>query len=246
MRTIDDLIAALDAILERTEAEPSRLGYFAALYRKVTVRVKEGIAAGECDDGERMERLDVAFGRRYVEAYDRLQRGEAPSESWQKAFEAAADERLLILQHLLLGINAHINLDLPLAAAEIMPVGEIEPLEGDFMRITAILVAMVDAVQDDIGRVSPWMWWLDRLAGLEDERFANFSLAKAREAAWLGATRLSRMEPGDRLPAEQILDVYVAALTSMITEPRGLVQAAIRVIGMRESNDVGRNIAALR
>lgn len=246
VQTIDDLILALDGILDSLQASASRLGYFPALYRKVTLRVKAGIEAGEFDDGPRMERLDVIFGRRYVDALDHFQRAGRPSESWRKAFEAADDDRLLILQHLLLGINAHINLDLAIAAAEVVPVGEIAPLRDDFTRITTILTGMVDPVQDEIAEVSPGMAWFDRLGGLEDEKFANFSLARAREAAWLGAVRLSEMEPAERVPAQDLLDTYVAALASMITEPRGLLQLALRLVGFRESDDVARNIEVLR
>ena len=42
-RTIDEVILQLDDIIARSIREQSRLGYFAALYRKVTIKVKEGI-----------------------------------------------------------------------------------------------------------------------------------------------------------------------------------------------------------
>lgn len=45
-----------------------RAGYFAVLYRKVTAKVKEGIAAGFFDDPGPMERLDVLFADRYLDA----------------------------------------------------------------------------------------------------------------------------------------------------------------------------------
>jgi len=50
-RTIDEVIVHLDDIIARSIREQSRLGYFAALYRKVTVKVKEGIAQGRFEDG---------------------------------------------------------------------------------------------------------------------------------------------------------------------------------------------------
>ena len=58
-QTIDEVIEALDGVLDEARRDGSRLGYFAALYRKVTIEVKKGIAAGYFDDGPRMERLDV-------------------------------------------------------------------------------------------------------------------------------------------------------------------------------------------
>lgn len=62
--TIDQVIARLDTAIDRARRENSRLGFFACLYRQVTVRVSEGIAAGRFQDGPRMERLDVIFANR--------------------------------------------------------------------------------------------------------------------------------------------------------------------------------------
>lgn len=59
--TVDEVIEQLTDIIDRSRREKSRLGYFAALYRKVTVQVKKGIASGRFENGPRMERLDVTF-----------------------------------------------------------------------------------------------------------------------------------------------------------------------------------------
>ncbi len=49
--TIDEVVARIDDIIDQSRADNSRIGYFAALYRKVTVGVRDGIAAGEFEDG---------------------------------------------------------------------------------------------------------------------------------------------------------------------------------------------------
>ena len=41
--TIDEVVERLTEIVEWSRAANSRLGYFAALYRKVTVKIREGI-----------------------------------------------------------------------------------------------------------------------------------------------------------------------------------------------------------
>jgi hypothetical protein len=88
-RTIDEVIAQLDEIIERSILEESRLGYFAALYRRGTIKVKEGIAEGRFDDGPRMERLDVAFANRHLEAIDQFWKGQNPTQCWMVSFNAA-------------------------------------------------------------------------------------------------------------------------------------------------------------
>ncbi len=74
--TIDEVLAELDQIILRARNERSRLGFFATLYRNVTIKVKEGIAAGLFEDGARMEKFDVTFANRYLAALERFRRRE--------------------------------------------------------------------------------------------------------------------------------------------------------------------------
>ena len=67
--TIDGVIGKLDQIIDWSYTTKSRLGYFAALYRKVTIKVKEGIEEDFFEDGERMERLDVIFANRSLDVF---------------------------------------------------------------------------------------------------------------------------------------------------------------------------------
>jgi hypothetical protein len=48
-------------VIDRARVESSRLGFFAALYREVTARIRKGIAEGRFEDGQRMEQFDVLF-----------------------------------------------------------------------------------------------------------------------------------------------------------------------------------------
>src|SRR3954468_24393664 len=95
---IDGVIEPLGASVDDCIARQDRLGYFAALYNRVTVAVKDGIARGEFDDGARMERLDVIFPSRYIAAYDAYRSGELPSTAWFKAFNAAQNGGNIVLQ----------------------------------------------------------------------------------------------------------------------------------------------------
>ena len=77
--TIDDVLDALAAIVADTTARRDPLGYFPALYRRVTLRVKDGIAQGLFDDGTRMDRFDAAFASAYLHAYDKYRQHHRPS-----------------------------------------------------------------------------------------------------------------------------------------------------------------------
>ena len=67
--TIQDVIDDLTEILAECRQKNSPLGFFASLYRRVTIRVRDGIARGEFEDNARMEMLDVIFAKRYIDAY---------------------------------------------------------------------------------------------------------------------------------------------------------------------------------
>ena len=79
-----------------------------------------------------MEVLDVLFAKRFIDAYDLWKSGQKPTESWRLAFEVSKNPSHLVLQHLFLGINAHINLDLGIAASETMVGKDIHGIKGDF------------------------------------------------------------------------------------------------------------------
>jgi Family of unknown function (DUF5995) len=98
VQTIDDVVAALDSIVQQSYDNVSRLGYFAALYRRVTRAVRDGISAGSFQNGPLMEQLDVVFASRYLDALAAFQAGGRASRSWMVAFQGCADADLLILQ----------------------------------------------------------------------------------------------------------------------------------------------------
>ena len=244
-RTIDDVLAELDRIVEESLASGDRLGYFAALYRKVTRKVKEGIVSGYFEDGPRMERLDVVFADRYLDALAAYLRGDKPTLAWQLAFAAAGRWRPLILQQLLVGINAHINLDLGIAAATIAPGSSLAALRTDFDRINEILFSLVAEVENTIGEVSPWIAWLVRIGGKADDAIVRFSLKIARNEAWRFAESLAPL-PLDSWAAKiEQKDRLTTLLGEEVLSPGPFLRWGLMLIRMRESNDVRRVIQLL-
>ncbi|MGH9278756.1 MAG: DUF5995 family protein, partial [Acidimicrobiales bacterium] len=243
--SIDEVLVALDAIVARSVEKASRIGYFAAMYRKVTAKVKEGIEEGFFDDGERMQRLDSIFANRYLEALYEFETGGKPTRSWGLAFDAAADARPLIVQQLLLGVNAHINLDLGIAAATVAPGADLPSLRRDFDRINEILALQIDTVEDCLGEVSPWLGILDWIGGRNEEELIRFSIEVARTDAWRFANELGPLDRTDWGGPIGARDTRVAHLARTVMNPGVLVNLGLLVIRSAESNDVGRVIAVL-
>ena len=245
-RTIDEVLEQLDEVIELARREKSRLGYFAALYRSVTMKVNEGILAGGFEDGARMERFDVAFANRYLAALEQYQRGKEPSKCWRTTFRAADDWHPIVLQHLLLGINAHINLDLGIAAAQTSPGAQLAGLRRDFDSINDILWAMLDDVQDKLTLVSPLMSRLDSAGGRSDEVVMNFSIKRAREAAWRVAERLAPLGSEAMQKEIGVLDGWVDVLAGVIEyPPDNTIRLARFFVRLTEMRDVAKVIDVL-
>lgn len=182
--SLDRTLHELDGIIATERRRRSALGIFPAMYRSVTCDIQTAVRVGFFDDGRRVERLAVVFADRYVDAYRRWSAGQEPTASWRIAFEAAESRRRrTIAQHLLAGMNAHINLDLGIVAAEIAG-DDPDGLYADFLRVNEILFARLDMLQGRLGSVSRRMAIIDRLGGRLDERLMRLAIAHARERAW--------------------------------------------------------------
>lgn len=243
MKTIDEVLARMDQIVAECKSTQSRIGYFAILYRQVTRRIREGILAREFEDNPRMEKLDVLFAGRFIDAYDSWKKGQKPTESWFLAFEASKASKHLILQHLFLGINAHINLDLGISASDTMGIDPIAGIQNDFNKINAVLAELVDGVKSNISKVSPIFGWLIPLAKGRDEMLLNFSIQLARDGAWKYAGEYHNCEDRGALIAER--DVNISKLASKLINPGKFLLFLVKIVGFAEWKSVSRTMDQL-
>ncbi|HYQ55733.1 MAG TPA: DUF5995 family protein [Draconibacterium sp.] len=243
---IDEVILILDSIIEKSLKTGDTLGYFAVLYQKVTIKVKEEIQHNYFDDGLRMEKLDVVFAKRYINAYFAWKNNEPLTQSWEIAFTQATNYDLLVVQHLLLGINAHINLDLGIAAAEISNSNNIDDLEEDFNRINDILASMVDEVQRGLSSIWPFLRKLLLWLGQADNFLVDFSMKIARYGAWKYAKQIAPVENADWLEKIKIRDRKVAIKARLITDPGKVIRFIFQIIRWTERGTVTDKIQKLR
>jgi hypothetical protein len=243
--TIDDVLQQLDVIINTAKAENNTIGYFAYVYRRTTAAVKEAIRADRFADNERMEAFDVSFANLYLEAYEQYHCEEPCSASWQLAFDAAKEQKAL-LQHILLGMNAHINLDLGVAAARIMAGKDLNDLEADFWRVNDILQEIIEELQERVGQASPVFAWFDWLGKDMDEHLLDFSIRAAREQAWVVAHQVWAAGE-DTATVISRIDDNVARLGKRVNQPRMRVSRWIwRGMALTEGRSIGGNIDRLR
>lgn len=249
--TLDEVVEAIDSVIHWSIDTSSRLGYFAALYKRITIAVRTAVADGVFEDGPRLERLDVAFANRYFDAlngYFHPGSFPKPTRSWQVTFDAASRAKPIMLQHMLAGVSAHICLDLGIAAQSLVPASQLGELKTDFDRINAVLASQVNGIVVDINELSPAL--ADVYAVLMDNQIflINEAVRNFRDDAWRFATVLA-LQPGFTRPLSvRVRDFRVAKQGGLIYEPPGvvgLIQWAVNAVAARESRDIVKNIRVL-
>ncbi len=240
---VDEVSSRLTRIIEAATSSRSRLGYFASLYRSMTVAVQAGIESGRFDDSQLMESLDVIFANRYFSALRAYVAGEETPRSWHLAFEAASSSRPAIVQHLLLGVNAHIGYDLGLAAAATVPLDKLITLRPDFEEINRVIATVHEEVQRRIDAVSPFLHLIDLVGARTEDAIIEFSMDVSREAAWGAACTAALSHSDPSFTAE--LDGRTARLGQLILNPGRVTSVALRLIRLAERRSVPTVITAL-
>jgi hypothetical protein len=134
--TIGELIELMEATQQRLDNDGDARRHWHGVYRRGTVAVREEIERGGFLDPVWLERWDLVFADIYLDAIERWDAGEPPAKPWQVAFEATRDERLPPLRHVLLGLNAHVNYDLPQALIGVISDDEFADAEVMTRRFT--------------------------------------------------------------------------------------------------------------
>jgi len=245
-QNIDDVLVELDKIIATSIENADYLAVFAYVYRRTTAQIKSEILAGSFDDNKKMEKLDVAFANRYLDAYNKFVNEKKPSSVWLVPFDARY-QKLTILQHLIMGMSAHINFDLGIAAAEISQGQNIDNLKNDFMKVNQILADLTNEMQARIARVSKLLFLVDWIGGKSDEKIANYSIKKARQFAWNVATTLVLLEGESKKIAIQKFDDKIAKFNRLILNPPGkILNTILKIIGFFEEKNTEKIVKNLR
>lgn len=165
------------------------------------------------------------------------------TESWRLAFEASRDSGHLVLQHLFLGINAHINLDLGIAASETMLGKDLAGIKGDFNKINSVLAELLDGVKANISTVSPIFGWLIPLAKGRDEMLLNFSIQVARDGAWKYAGEY-HLDPHKDFQVRE-RDTNISKLAKKLINPGKFLAFIVKIVAFAEWKSVSRTMEQL-
>lgn len=244
--TIKDVLARLDSIIEDATTTNDRLGLFAYVYRRTTAEIQKEIQLKNFENNERLEKMDVIFANLYLDAYRDYQNNKEVSGSWAFAF-LNKDRPLTILQHILMGMNTHINLDLAIATSQSMAGLELSEIENDFNKVNDVLFNIINELQERLGKVSPLLFLLDWAGKNSDEKIIDFSMRKARGQSWNGANLLWALGVDGQDGAIEKLDSVVLKINAIIKQPKSrVIGFVLKAIAKFEEKNVGKIISKLR
>jgi hypothetical protein len=189
----------MQSIARAWEEAGDRRSVFPAAYAAMTTAMHEAIEADRFIDADWVSALLELFADYYFRAVAGFEQGMPIPDCWRHALEAPAD--LDVLQHLLLGINAHINRDLVFTTVEMLErhSGRVEDRRVDFDRVNEVIRTTIDTVQDEVvatrskfwSAVDAMLWPLDEWA------FAGL-IESWRDDVWASAVRHLQASSGDR------------------------------------------------
>jgi hypothetical protein len=193
---VDALVGRMEHLLGRLEAGRDPARFFLGTYLRTTRAVRAALDGGLFEDPEWVAGWVVDFAGRYLAALEahRADPASVPAP-WRRAF--GADPGLRPEGHVLLGMNAHINFDLPqsliavIAPEDFADPGMLGCRHRDHERIDGILASRVAAEDMALHRAGGARSPLDRLLAPVNHRASRLFLREARRKVWANTAELN-------------------------------------------------------
>ena len=235
------LVARMGEGLAELEADGDPARFFLGVYLRTTVAVGAAIDAGDFEDPAWVEEWDVDFAGLYLDALTAHRRDPASApRPWRHAFGARPD--LPPEAHVLLGMNAHINLDLPQSLVRMVPAAEFddptrwELRRRDHERIDAVLASRVAAEDGELHRAGGRRTRLDRLLAPVNRTASQVFLRESRRRVWANAGQLDlARRRGPEAYATRLAELEAASaarVDDLLRPGPVLVRLAVRGFGV--------------
>lgn len=233
-------LRALERLLRERE---DRRAVFLTVYARVTGEVAAAIERGAFEDPAWVADYLVRFADRYRQAAYDFETGRVTGlpTAWRLAFRAAQREDVHVLQHAVLGINAHVTFDLAFALLAAGVDADRPAKYRDHQRINLVLWRLVDVTLDRLAeRYAPGTGGFVGTTGPFLEVFWFGGLVLGRECAWWVALVLAEFGRGypARL-ARWLVATASATVARAVLGPTGppaasrLLRPTARRVGVR-------------
>jgi hypothetical protein len=232
-------IACIDTEIDRLTALRDRLGcdhraVFATTYLELTRELRRTLDTdpGLIRDQDYLYTEDALFADMHFDSFDAWEAGRPVPPAWRIAFGQAASGQITGAQEMLLGINAHVQNDMPFLIASLgvrAPDGQTRKPDHDAVNevlnraYEPVVTAIRQRYDPSIGVTNPDLLPVDDIGGLEVVRVW-------RELVWRNAERLlDAKTDAQRLAVASQIQANAALWAQSI--------AAVQVPGIRGSRD---------
>jgi hypothetical protein len=230
---VAQVITRMQERLDALPADQTSRRVFLRTYMRTTAAVGKAIEGARFEDPAWVEEWDVVFAQLYLDAYDADLAGQDVPRPWRLAFDAPQD--LPDLRQVLLGINAHVNYDLPqaligvISETDFQDVALMDRRRRDHERIDGVLAERVASEDNELQPES----LLDRLLTPLNRAGTKRFLKEARRKVWHNTEELhaARVAGPDHYTVRLAeLELLAAAKIADLLEP-GQVLLRLAVAG---------------
>jgi Family of unknown function (DUF5995) len=240
---IGELIGRMEALLAPLEARGDPGRYFLATYLRTTRAVEQELDRGGFLDRAWVERWDVAFADLYLDALETAEAGRRPPEPWAVAVAAGRRGGLPPLRHVLLGMNAHINYDLPQSLLEVIADREFDDAallarrRRDHQHIDAVLAGRVGAEDAELESLAGGRRLVDRLLQPLNRLGTKRFLTESRAKVWANTRVLAaarRQGPdADAARLAELERLAAARVADLVAPGQVILKLAVKGFGVR-------------
>ena len=229
---VQEVVARLQAVLGEFEAQADPRRFFCGTYLRVTEAVASELAANGFRDAPWMDRWDAVFAALYLDALDRDREGLEVPQPWASAFAACDGDDVDPVRHVLLGMNAHINYDLPLSVLAVMPPAEFaDPAvaalrRADHEHVDTVLLRRLEAEGDELARDVTVGWTARLLAPVSGWAAARL-LWESRRKVWRNTELLDRARRRSRADLQARVAELDRLTSARVPELRGVPQVLL-------------------
>ncbi|SOD70428.1 hypothetical protein SAMN05892883_0128 [Jatrophihabitans sp. GAS493] len=233
------VVARLQQRLDELPMDMQHRRPFLATYLRTTEAVGVAVAEGRFEDPDWVERWDIVFAELYLTAHDAYLAGDRANipRPWRLAFDS--DPQLPVLRHVLLGINAHVNYDLPQAMLAVIAPEDfaetqlIASRRRDHERIDEVLSARVRAEDAELAGSRRL---IDRALAPLNRLGSKRFLREARQKVWLNVDSLQAArlldEDAYRLRLGELEVLSAARIADLLAPGQVLLRLAVSGFGV--------------
>lgn len=214
---LDRIVDRMDRRLDELHRAGDRRERFLLMYRTFKGELQRNLREGRFRDPAWSEAICCRMGAMYFEADEAYREDpESAPAPWALCFDSAVGKRTNLLQDMLLGMNAHINYDLPLCTYDVMErFGDTAELADraetslrfrrllrrryyDFLLINEIAWESIPLIQDVVcDRFNRLLKYANLLSFRFTRHIAERIICEYRDRAW-AHTLVLLTSPGER------------------------------------------------